>query len=66
MHVDPNFTDAFNGLIRGKKWWVVLPKDLYEFKEDLDCLESCSDQPINFHHSLGVWYIHVLPQIRYF
>ena len=65
MHVDPAFTDAFNALIRGKKWWVALPKDLYEFKEDLDCLESCSDPPINYFHSIGVWYLHVLPQIRY-
>ena len=34
MHVDPEYTDAFNALISGEKWWVSLPKDLYEFKND--------------------------------
>ena len=64
MHIDPHYTDAFNAQIQGEKWWVSMPKDLYEFWTDLTCLESCSDKPINAHHTIGVWYLDILPQIR--
>ena len=64
MHVDPSHTDAFNGLIAGEKWWVSMPKDLYEFPDELTCSKSCSDNVKNFHHSVGLWYMHVLPQLR--
>ena len=43
MHVDTVLADAFNSLIRGKKWWVVLPKDLYEFREEYSCDPKCSE-----------------------
>ena len=65
MHIDPWLTDAFNALIIGEKWWVSLPKDLYEFKDEFMCDSLCSDVPENFHHRLGGWFIHILPQIRY-
>ena len=64
MHVDPQLTDAFNALISGEKWWVSLPKDLYEFKDEFSCDESCSDPPNNHHRQTGVWFIHIMPQIR--
>ena len=59
-------TDAFNALISGGKWWVSLPKDLYEFKDEFMCDSLCSDVPNNFHRQIGVWFIHILPQIRYY
>ena len=63
MHVDPDWTDAFNALIRGEKWWVTLPKDLYEFKDEFLCDPNCSDQRWSF---VGPWFTHIMPQIRYF
>ena len=66
MHIDPWLTDAFNALISGGKWWVSLPKDLYEFKDEFMCDSLCSDVPDNFHRLVGVWFIHILPQIRYY
>ena len=65
MHIDPELTDAFNALISGEKWWVSLPKDLYEFRDELTCDPQCSEPFDNFHRQTGVWFIHVLPQIRY-
>ena len=65
MHLDPLLSDAFQALISGKKWWVSLPKDLYEFREEFMCDSSCSDVPNNFHRIVGVWFIHIMPQIRY-
>ena len=65
MHIDPLLTDAFNALISGEKWWVSLPKDLYEFKDEFMCDSLCSDGSDDFL-GLGVWFIHILPQIRYY
>ena len=65
MHIDPDITDAFNGLISGKKWWVSLPKDLYEFRDEFTCDPQCSEPFDNFHRQTGVWFIHIMPQIRY-
>ena len=39
MHIDPEWSDAFNALIMGEKWWVSLPKDLYEFKDEFSCID---------------------------
>ena len=64
MHVDPTHTDAFNALLKGQKWWVSMPKDLYEYPEELTCLKTCSDGVKNFYHSVGLWFTHILPQIR--
>ena len=64
MHIDPLLTDAFNALISGEKWWVSLPKDLYEFRDEFKCDSLCSDVPNNFHKLIGVWFVHILPQIR--
>ena len=66
MHIDPLLTDAFNALISGEKWWVSLPKDLYEFRDEFKCDSLCSDVPNNFHRLIGVWFIHIMPQIRYY
>ena len=65
MHIDPALTDAFNALIRGEKWWVSLPKDLYEFRDEFQCDSLCSDPTNNFYKETGVWFMHMLPQIRY-
>ena len=65
MHIDPAATDAFNALIRGEKWWISLPKDLYEFRDEFQCDPLCSDPIINFYKATGVWFMHILPQIRY-
>ena len=65
MHIDPLLTDAFNALISGEKWWVSLPKDLYEFRDELTCDPQCSEPFDNFHRQTGVWFIHIMPQIRY-
>ena len=69
MHVDPEDTDAFNALIQGEKWWVSLPKDMYEFKDEYSCEKFCSEDlkkgVKNFQNTVGLWYIHMLPQLRY-
>ena len=79
MHTDPAATDAFNALISGHKWWVILPPDVYEFNTDLSCDKTCSDFS-SYRHCAGVrcddeeedlditnmlWFKHILPQIRY-
>lgn len=72
MHIDPSVTDAFNALFRGHKWWVVLPKDLYEFEADLSCDEKCSDflaysnrdKKIDNDQINNLWFKHILPQLR--
>ena len=43
MHMDPSVTDAYNGLLIGHKWWLVLPKDFYEFIDEWLCDPMCSD-----------------------
>ena len=65
MHTDPEFTDAFNALISGEKWWVSLPKDLYEFEDEFTCDQQCSDPLENFHSQTGIWFIHIMPQLRH-
>ena len=71
MHVDPTATDAFNALLRGHKWWVYLPKDLYEFDVELSCDASCSDSVKYANNDersedrqTTLWYKHMLPQLR--
>ena len=66
MHIDPEYTDAFNALISGEKWWVSLPKDLYEFNDEFTCIRQCSDDLKNFQSKIGIWFSHMLPQIRYY
>ena len=65
MHIDPEWSDAFNALIRGEKWWVSLPRDLYEFKDEFLCDPKCSDPFDKFQGRIGAWFTHMMPQIRY-
>ena len=77
MHIDPITTDAFNALFRGHKWWVYLPKDVYEFEDQLSCDETCSDfdqhkdvhdeelkSVLNLDYKHELWLHYILPQIR--
>ena len=66
MHMDPLYTDAFNALTKGEKWWVSMPKDLYEFPEELTCSKTCSEKiaDLNYHNDVKLWYLHILPQLR--
>ena len=64
LHIDPIYTDAFNSLLKGEKWWVVLPKDLYEFSTELSCLDTCSETT-DFTNGVKLWYSHIFPQLRY-
>ena len=77
MHIDPISTDAFNALFRGHKWWVYLPKDVYEFEDKLTCDAKCSDfdqyrhmqdhelkDVLNLDYKHEFWLQHILPQIR--
>ena len=67
MHIDPFYTDAFNGLVKGEKWWATMPKDLYEFQDEFTCLESCSENEndsVNYLTDVELWYTHMLPQLR--
>ena len=64
MHVDPSYTDAFNALVLGEKWWVAMPNDIYEFPDEFTCSKSCTEGVTNYHHTVGLWFSHILPQIR--
>ena len=74
LHVDPLSTDAFNALIRGHKWWVYLPSDVYEFDDELTCDDVCSDfdeydnftnrKSLTKDQKNSLWFAHILPQIR--
>ena len=74
LHVDPEGSDAFNALFVGHKWWVLLPKDIYEFDDELSCDEKCSYVATNGHDNTQdevdldvsnvIWLKHILPQIR--
>ena len=63
MHIDPEWTDAFNALISGEKWWVSFPKDLYEFRSEFVCNPQCSEPKGKFDE-FGAWFTHILPQLR--
>ena len=64
MHIDPYVTDAYNALIFGHKWWTYLPKDLYEFKSDWTCDNSCSDRKASDIYGAEAWYHSIYPQMR--
>jgi len=62
LHTDPHVTTAWNSLLTGYKWWVVLPAHLKE--SDFECKSSCSGSDAEQELSVDKWYNHVLPQLR--
>ena len=75
LHADPGFTDAFNTIFAGHKWWVFLPKDIYELENEMRCDVKCSNIPklvgdnpkgeLDKDMMNILWFRHILPQIRY-
>ena len=75
LHADTGFTDAFNTIFTGHKWWIFLPKDIYELEKEMICDVKCSNIPKlvgdNPNGELDKdimninWFKHILPQIRY-
>jgi hypothetical protein len=65
LHVDPDVTDAWNGVVAGSKWWAYLPKDLYEAKDEWTCDPKCSQtEEVDLRNS-GLWLYNMMPQIRF-
>lgn len=65
MHMDPLVTDAYNGLMSGHKWWTYLPKDFYEFMDELSCDKECSEAAVDGVHYTESWYNTIYPQLRW-
>ena len=64
MHMDPSVTDAYNGLLIGHKWWLILPKDFYEFIDEWLCDPKCSDPEAADIYKAEAWYHTIYPQMR--
>ena len=63
LHIDPNLMGAWNLLLTGRKWWVVIPSR--EQASHFSCDAACShpmwkDQQGN----AWPWFENVLPQIQ--
>eukprot|EP00092_Neocalanus_flemingeri_P032574 GFUD01035430.1.p1 GENE.GFUD01035430.1~~GFUD01035430.1.p1 ORF type:complete len:611 (-),score=162.78 GFUD01035430.1:61-1893(-) len=63
LHTDPEYTSAWNTVLSGHKWWVLMPPEVqpdpFLCYEDCSC-EDCGNGGIRIHS----WFTHVLPQLR--
>ena len=61
LHTDPNLMGAWNLLLTGRKWWVIIPAQVpaSQFSCDETCSPSQSEQS-----NAWTWFEHVLPQIK--
>jgi len=58
-HKDPFFTDAWNTLIRGHKWWVLYPR-VVKSEKLVKCSAACPGQfEGDGHGTLANWYLSV-------
>ena len=63
LHIDPNLMGAWNLLLTGRKWWVVVPARIPV--KELTCDSACS-HPMwaKDQGNVWPWFEHVLPQLR--
>ena len=61
LHLDPEYTMAWNTVLSGKKWWVLMPPELAPTL--FSCDTSCSKTKEG-DISILSWFTHVLPQLR--
>ena len=59
--MDPSYTMAWNTVLRGRKWWVLLPPELPH--EQLECSRACSKPKLDELSPIA-WFTHILPQLR--
>ena len=61
LHLDPEYTMAWNTVVSGKKWWVLMPPELSPTL--FSCDSTCSKIKEGDISVLS-WFTHVLPQLR--
>eukprot|EP00090_Calanus_glacialis_P031463 TRINITY_DN5196_c0_g1_i2.p1 TRINITY_DN5196_c0_g1~~TRINITY_DN5196_c0_g1_i2.p1 ORF type:complete len:477 (+),score=100.44 TRINITY_DN5196_c0_g1_i2:326-1756(+) len=61
LHMDPPYTMAWNTVLRGRKWWVLLPPELPH--EQVVCNRLCSKTKLGDFSTMS-WFTHILPQLR--
>ena len=61
LHLDPEYTMAWNTVLSGRKWWVLMPPELSPSL--FSCDSSCSKTKEG-DISILSWFKHILPQLR--
>ena len=61
LHLDPEYTMAWNTVLSGRKWWVLMPPELSP--SSFSCDPSCSKTKEG-EISILSWFTHILPQMR--
>ena len=61
LHTDPNLMGAWNLLLTGRKWWVIIPAqlDAAPFSCDTRCSPSYAQDS-----NAWTWFNHILPQLK--
>ena len=63
LHLDPDYTVAWNTVLSGVKLWSVLPLDMIPVSPDqFSCQPSCS-QVREGEISIESWFSNILPQL---